>query len=124
MPKRKALLRRAAIAALAAAPLLLPLYALAQTDQPAGAANAAKPQPKKQKQPAATKEAVGAPLDLTVFATNLAAPVPAPTPPTRSLFSLFTSDEELCPDGYHSYTPPCMGTYPQADPNYHGPGGR
>lgn len=127
MPKQTALLRRAAVAALATAPLLLPLHALAQIDQPAGAASVAKPQPKKHKQSAgAAKEAVGAPLDLTAFATNTAlAAAPGPSPaPAAPQASAPEPEDELCPNGRTSYVPPCVGTYPQADPNYHGPGGR
>jgi hypothetical protein len=101
--------------------LALPVSAPAQTNQPAGTTAPAKSHAKKHKQTAATKEALAAPLDLTVFATNLAPPPPPPDPPpAHSLFSLFTPDDTMCPDGYTSHEPPCMGTYPQADPNYHG----
>lgn len=125
MAKRRALPSRAAAAAFAAS-LMLPLPALAQADQPAGAASVAKPQAKKHQQTAgAAKEAVGAPLDLSAFATNtaLSAP-PAPAAPAAPQASASEPEDELCPNGRNSYIPPCMGTFPQADPTYHGPAGR
>lgn len=118
MAKQAISLRRAAVATIVAALLSLPMPALAQTDQPAGAAGVAKPHPQNHKPSAvARKGAVGAPLDLSAFATNLS----VAAPPARQT-SAPEPEDSLCPNGYTSHTPPCMSTFPQADPNYHGPG--
>jgi hypothetical protein len=112
--------RRAAAAAIAATFFTVPMIAVAQMDQSGDAAQAAKAHPKKHRQSHPGKEPAGQPLDLSAFATNTAAPAPS-RPPQASASE---ARDTLCPNGYINYEPPCQATFPQADPNYHGPGGR
>lgn len=115
-------LRRAALAAITAAFFSLPAIAVAQTDQSGDAAQAAKAHPKKHKQSRTRHEWAGPPLDLSAFATNTAGP--APPSPAAPQLSASGEKDSLCPNGNVNYKPPCQATFPQADPNYHGPNGQ
>lgn len=92
MPTQGTMLRRAAVATIAAASLLLPMLAVAQADQRAGARRVATMHPNKHKRSrVAHKELTGPALNVSG-----------------------------CPWPYTNRWPPCQSTFPEGDPNYSG----
>lgn len=99
MPKQGTSLRSAAIVAIAAASFSLPMLSIAQADQPERT-HTARMHPKK----------------------HAARMYPKRSEPAAAGHELYGSTPNAygCTYPYRNQVPPCMGTWPQGDPNYHG----
>lgn len=104
MPKQGISVRTAIIAAIAAAALWLPMVSVAQAGQQVETKHAAKMHPKKH---AARTHPMRKQSAVTHGELYGAAPAVIP-------------NAYGCTWPYHNQVPPCMGTWPQGDPNYHG----
>ena len=104
MPKQGTWLRTATIAAIAAASLSLPMLSVAQADQHVTQTHATKMHPKKH---AARSHPMRKQSAVTHGELYGAAPAVIP-------------NAYGCTWPYRNQVPPCMGTWPQGDPNYHG----
>lgn len=100
MPMQGTWLRRAALAALAAASLSLPMLSVASADQPAQQTQASTTHPKKQAVKPQSRQPGVAPQPLFGSADSWVA--------------------KRCAWPYQNQFPPCMSTWPAGDPNYHG----
>jgi hypothetical protein len=102
MPSEATSLQSLAIAAIAAAALLLPMISVAQAEQRADAAAHAKKHAARMHHPTRRETQAYPRIYNTAPGTNAAPGTPGCAWPYQRMF------------------PPCMSTWPEGDPNYHG----